>query len=247
MCRLSVILFLLSAASASAQTENYTSPHPLKVLPLNPRIQSTVKFVVPGSSGVSPRACKIEDIPEEFFMYADGPVKPMTPLIAAIHYSPLNATYIIPGYMNYYSTDDSGLIGLIFFPQGQLNYLRSFLTMPDSAGDMNAAIDKYVKETDFVRYAKGETVKEDPSLDLRPAVSRYFFGAEGEPTAKLDAIDLTDGIWKFDFTSSSPTASGHIRKATIWVDLENRKLIKSVEDGQERQLYAKPATQPAKS
>jgi hypothetical protein len=103
--------------------------------------------------------------------------------------------------------------------------------MPESAGGADIAFARF--ESEYNDW--NDDVFEDKSasiIDLETSVPSKFFSSRYAPSAPAEAtitgINLVDEILHLDLLSD-----GGKFKASLWIDLKAKKVIKSVVDGQE--------------
>jgi hypothetical protein len=111
---------------------------------------------------------------------------------------------------------------------------KSYVEIPTASGGEEAAIARFAAQFDDAKLAQAN--KNPDGVILAHAAPPAFFTAgsaggsqPGKPTIK--AFDLSDSILRLDLVSEGGKFTG-----SFWIDLKEKKTIKSVVDGVEMDL-----------
>jgi hypothetical protein len=195
----------------------------------------TIKLVLPGSSN-PPVKCTVEEIPAQRAVFKVIP-RPPSPYwnefsIIAVHEPHSGKNCLIAADHTFYALDKSGMTGYTVFTSG-IYWLPSYLEVADAESNMPVAIAKFVKEFDGRKLNDGLLEERRVRLGFQK-VSPLFYGLE-KPVGgakrvdmKIEAFEITDGVLRVDLRNPFTKAP-----ASFWIEPQQRKIIKSVVDGQE--------------
>ncbi len=132
--------------------------------------------------------------------------------------------------VDFYVETDSGIIGG-WLPDCILQWRKSFI------GKINPGerLDDIAKRFATDKTYRAELITDDdlkPIADLRNVVEPWFFavqegGSEPPTSARSKKFQIKDGLLQMDLVGLSAA------KATVWVDLDTRKVVKAVENGKQ--------------
>ena len=253
---LAIALAACSDLGAEAfSSGNLSTVNPMRLALVEPRSNTTVKFLVPGSSGPPTVKSQIVEVPAKLAVY--GVANPANDTLARVRFPILavnnpytKKTCVITGYNGsngYYVTNASGNLQNYTFGSG-IMWRESFIELPTVQGSVDTAIARF--DTDFDAEKLMQIERQavfSPDINLISAASDYYFSDEpgaggGDAGAKIESLDLTDGVLRMDVRNPITKMP-----ATFWVDLKAKKVIKSVVNGQEMDLTTgKPFAVPLK-
>jgi len=251
-----IALAACSALGAEASSSgNLSMVNPMRLALVEPWTNTTVKFLVPGSSGPPTVKSQIVEVPAKLAVY--GVAEPTNSTLTRVRFPILavnnpytKKTCIITGYNSnngYYVVNASGDLQNYTIGSGVM-WRESFIEIPAVQGGMDAAIARFEADYDagkLMQIERQAALALD--INLKSAASAYYFsdvpGAGGGAVgAKTESLDLTDGVLRMDVRNPSTKIP-----ATFWVDLKAKKVIKSVVNGQEMDLTTgKPFAVPLK-
>ncbi len=195
----------------------------------------TIKLVLPGSSN-PPVKCSVAEIPAQRAVYKVIP-KPPLPYwgefsILAAHNPHSKKNCLIAADHAFYALGKSGLTGYTVFTPG-VYWSHSYLELPDSEGDLAAAIAKFEKEFDGRKLNDGLLQERHDRLGFQRVSPIFYFletpiGGAKRVVMKVEAFEISDDILRLDLRNPATKAP-----ATYWIDPQQRKVIKSVVDGVE--------------
>ncbi len=206
-----------------------TTDAPAKLQTTKPWEETTIKLIVPGSSGPTRTTSKSENLNAKSVQYGSR-----FPL-AAVFDPHTRTSYIVSGGQTFYISDSSGMIACFLFG-GKLGCRKDYFKMSKSGGNLDLLISRFISEFDEQKLASQED-KNLFGVSLSVAAPFGFFTAQSlggsQPgTPSIKAIDLTDGLLRLDLVSEGGKFAG-----SFWIDLKARKVIKSIIDGQEMDLH----------
>jgi hypothetical protein len=223
----------------------------MKLSLLAPWSNTTAKFLVPGSSGSPAVKSRIVEVPARLGVYgmahpADGRAVSMRFEVLALDDPYSKKTCIIfsdgpypsasdPGLAKFYISDNTGLKLYSIFMD--LFWQESFVELPTAPGSMDAAIARFETQFDWEKLTELErTMIFNNSIGLSPATSEDYFSDYPSPGnaivgAKIEAVDLTDGVLRVDMRNPVTKIP-----AVFWIDLNAKKITESVVDGREMDL-----------
>lgn len=210
-----------------------------KLMKLNltaPLEDVTVELIVAGASGIGTKKTtmqRIQKINAKQTEYRGGSYPHGVPIVA-ISDPNTKKTYVFSrGHTIFFISDKSGMIGCAYDGPSFV-LLKSYVEIPTASGGEEAAIARFAAQFDDVKLAQAN--KNPNRVFLAHAAPPAFFSAgsaggsaPGKPTIK--AFDLSDSILRLDLVSEGGKVT-----CSFWIDLKEKKTIKSVVDGVEMDL-----------
>ena len=140
------------------------------------------------------------------------------------------------------------LTGLSDPAGGYLDCIKSYIEVPAPTNglELNEAISEFEKQFDSIKLSQWLDAH-SVSIPIVSAVPARFFSGPNSSIRKslppkLEKIDFTNGVMRLDIKGMNLQQLG-----TFWVDLQTKKVIKSVVDGQEMDLNTgEPFAEPLK-
>jgi hypothetical protein len=167
--------------------------------------------------------------------------------VLAVH-DPYSKKYcLIAAGHTFYALGKSHMTGYTVFTPG-IYWSPSYLEMPETEGDLAVAIAKFEKEFDGRKLNDDLLQERRDRVGFQKASPIFYFlakpvGGADRVVMKVDGYEIMDDIVRVDLRNPSTRAP-----ASYWVDPRQRKVIKSVVDGQEmnvdtpNQPWADPLT-----
>ncbi|HTS17828.1 MAG TPA: hypothetical protein VMP11_09665 [Verrucomicrobiae bacterium] len=248
-----VIFFLLVATLVYSMGDSVSNATPMKTEFIEPWADSTIKLIVPGSSGPPATKCKTETTTVRRAVYQVVP-KPDPGSLIPERFSILEVDdphtkkwWFIDGEHSFYVSDRSGMKGFTVGP-GVLVWSSSYFGLPDT-NSSTTAIAQFEKEinTEKLSHEFNQRITAN-RIQLMQSLPQFYFSDAPAPGGGLvmplvEAIDLTDGILRLDIRHPKTQKLG-----SIWMDLTAKKVSRSVVDGQEMDLNTgKPFAVPLKT
>ena len=230
----------------------------------------SVTLIVPGSSGPIQSTDRVEQVivksaTYKVFGFEPEPIILRPPVEITAIRNPLNGRVCFIGTMDYYLADKTGMMGFSDPASGRLYFIHSFLEMPEAAGGLESAIKQFEEQPDLSRGYQRVLSSNDPSKPFCPglltsAPETFFVADQSDATdTQLESISVIDNIMRLDIASIH--AKGHYvtllsdlnntnfhitnipftNHGSFLIDLNAKKVVKSVIDGQEMDLNTEAA------
>ncbi|MEI6074446.1 MAG: hypothetical protein WCS94_02655 [Verrucomicrobiota bacterium] len=224
---------------------------------------STVKLVVPGSSGFlgfHSTKCKIEEVPEKVIFFtkttqnARG-TRTVTNWVAEVRDPYTKKICLVAPFCYFVVSKNSGMVW--FWPASmEIFWQHSFFEVTESENNKDTAITRFISE-----YDNEKLLMQESRVLLRNAAPLDFFwqGSSIAVKSRIQSLDLTDGILRLDLlmndgkggkytgdVDGSEDDDFHYRQnrpphygimGSFWIDLNKRKVVKSVIDGYRMNLH----------
>jgi hypothetical protein len=244
---ISCFIFFFAATKLVSAEDVFNNHKIMKIV--EPWKNITVKLVTAGFSGPPVIKSKTEELAAKQAVYQISPApRPDRDKCSFLYMNDLlrkKKTFIEGGYP-FYLSDDSGIRG-VFVAAGVIIWCDSYFELTNTVSD-EAAIKNF--ENNFDPRKAGQEFENKLTtnrIGLKQAVSRWYFSKS--PSAgnalvdpQVESVDYVDNILKLDIRNPSTKIP-----ATLWINLKEKKVIKSVVDGQEMDLNSgKPFAVPQK-
>jgi hypothetical protein len=238
-----VALLITLSSAISPGTIEPPNIEPMKIKIVKPWKEENIFLVRPGSSSqrppVSSKTQQLSALRAVFeFVPKRDPAKNITQFSILIVSDPFTKQKVfIEGEHSFYISKNSGLTGITVGP-GVLVWSESYFKVPESE-NTNTAIEKFQRTFDSRKldesWEKRATVNR---AGFSQALPRYYcsdapVAGTGIVAPKVEGIDVTDNILRLEIQNPVRNIP-----ATIWIDLQERKPIKSIVDGKEMDLSA---------
>lgn len=199
----------------------------------------TIKLVVPGSTN-PPVKCVVEEIQGKRAVYKVIP-KPEPPYwsefaILAVHDPHREMTCILAADQTFYISDKSRITGFTFYTPG-IYWQPSYLVeIAETNGNLEGAIARFEKACDGRMLNDCLRQERRDNVGLQKASPLFYFletpiGGAKRVKMKLEAFEVTDDILRLDVRNPATQ-----KPATYWINPAQKKVVKSVVDGQEMDL-----------
>jgi hypothetical protein len=244
---ISILMFFILATHANAQQGNITLTNSVKFVIKKNWYDKAVALVVSDSAIKTNEESRITKTIAKCAIYSHAePDKSPRSFngetfeyyIGAIRNPVNNKIYLIDAGCDIYLADQTNLTGVYNPASGEMTCVRNILP-PESGGNFDFAIKKFEKELDFEKLGPGQNISQQFRIRITAAAPPNFFlgpnssGMIASASPKLQSAALTDGILQLDILGMNLTQSG-----SFFIDLNARKVVKSIINGQEMNLNA---------
>jgi len=232
---------ILSAPFVHSQTIANTNSTNIKII--EPWKPVTIKLMGPDSAYSTGGQYKVNEIKACVADYKFNN-KPQSGVAASldefpilkIHFSDLKKIYFIDPEHTFYVFDGSDLRGYTVGP-GVLIWSSSYLAVAETEGD-DAAVARFKQSFSSQKLNDEWDRRRINRINLSQAASRFYFSdgpypGGGTPMPELVEVSMTNNILQFDIQNPATKTVGE-----FWINLKEKKVTKSVIDGQEMNLNA---------
>ena len=235
------VILLLFVYISTATSQQNSSPL-MKILPIETWKEQTILLVQPGSTATPTMPCQTREVSALRNVYETVPKRKLAGIgdkfsILVVQDPFKKQKVFVEGEHNFYISQKSGLTGMTIGP-GVLVWSESYYTVPESEST-NTAIEEFQRKFDVqeveTAWKQRGTVN---GISFGQALPRFYLSdapipGTGVVLPKIEGVDLTDNVLRLDIRNPVRNIP-----ATIWIDLQNKKPIKSIVDGKEMDLSA---------
>jgi hypothetical protein len=233
-----ICLVVLAAAIVSSKADNIPDSKFMKMKITKPWNEVTITFIVAGYSGLPVVKSKTEEIRAKRAVYEFGSESSADRKeysMLCIHDLDTGKYAFIDAEHSFYTSAKSRVTGYSVGP-GVLVWTSSYAEFPDT-NQIDYFISQFEKSFDRQTLYQEEGKRLNINrIDLNQAAPRWYFSMSPAPGSgivipEVKSVELTDDILKLSLANPATKMP-----AEFWVNLKEKKVVKSVVNGQEMNL-----------
>lgn len=235
------LALVLGVGFAVVRADDTATNEPSTIKIIEPSKNITVRLVVPGSDSFHIKGQTKEIAAKEiFYNFVPKPDSGMASsfLNAAsleIHDPDARKICFIDPDHSFYISDSLTVKGYTVGP-GVLIWSDSYLELPDSVNE-SYAISQFETNFNAQKFNQEWNKRRVNRIGLDQAAPQFYFSdgpyGGGTPLPRVESVEMTDGVLHLDIRNPVTKTP-----SSFWIDLQTKKVIKSVVDGQEMDLSA---------